>query len=79
MANSVAGETAMATIDANLRKAAVFLRSLDTDTAAMMLGQLSADEAAAIRRAMRALGPVDAEEQADVVAELCRARSSTKP
>jgi flagellar motor switch protein FliG len=60
----------MSNVDPNLRKAAVLLRSLDADTAAMMLGQLSAEEAAAIRGALRELGTVESEEQADVVAEL---------
>src|SRR5437868_3208904 len=64
----------MTNIDPHLRKAAVLLRSLDADTAAMMLAQLSAEEAAAIRAAMRALGAVEADEQADVVAELRRER-----
>ena len=62
----------MTTIDSNLRKAAVLLRSLDADTAAMLLAQLSPEEAAAIRAAIRALGPIDPEEQADVVAEFRR-------
>jgi flagellar motor switch protein FliG len=60
----------MLNVDPNLRKAAVLLRSLDADTAALMLGQLSADEAAAIRSAMRELGAVELDEQADVAAEL---------
>src|SRR5262245_8489387 len=60
----------MTNVDPNLRKAAVLLRSLDADTAAVMLGQLSAEEAATIRAAMRAVGQVDSDEQADVVAEL---------
>lgn len=58
----------------HLRKAAVLIRSLDSDTAAMMLGQLSAQEAAAIRAAMRELGPVGPEEQADIAAEFRRTR-----
>jgi flagellar motor switch protein FliG len=62
------------TTQANLRKAAVLIRSLDSDTAAIMLGQLSPDEATSIRAAIRALGPMDAEEQADVVAEFRRTR-----
>jgi flagellar motor switch protein FliG len=49
----------MMNMSANLRKAAVLLRGLDADTAAMLLGQLSAEEAAALREAMRGLGPVD--------------------
>lgn len=58
----------------NLRKAAVLLRSLDADTAAVMLAQLSAEEAASIRGAIRALGSIDPEEQADVLAEFRRVR-----
>jgi flagellar motor switch protein FliG len=57
-------------IAANLRKAAVFVRSLDADTATAMLAQLSSDETAAIRQAIRRLGPLDSDEQADVLAEL---------
>jgi flagellar motor switch protein FliG len=64
----------MTNVDPNLRKAAVLLRSLDADTAAVMLGQLSAAEAATIRAAMRAVGQVDTGEQADVAAELRGAR-----
>jgi flagellar motor switch protein FliG len=64
----------MKNVDPNLRKAAVLLRSLDVDTAAVMLGRLSAEEAATIRAAMRAVGPVATGEQADVVAELRGAR-----
>src|SRR3954454_23730256 len=68
----------MTNIDSNMRKAAVLLRSLDADTATMMLRQLSAEEAAAIRVAMRAVGPVESGEQADVVAELRRVRPKKK-
>src|SRR4051812_35584835 len=64
----------MTNVDPNLRKAAVLLRSLDADTAAVMLGQLSSAEAATIRAAMRAVGQVDTDEQADVAAELRGAR-----
>lgn len=60
----------MTSIDPNLRKAAVLLRSLDADTAAMMLGQLSSEEAIAIRGAMRVLGTIESDEQADLAAEL---------
>src|SRR5687767_10750387 len=56
----------------NLRKAAVLIRSLDADTAATMLAQLSPEEARTLRAAIRALGPIDAEEQADVAAEFRR-------
>jgi flagellar motor switch protein FliG len=65
------------TMHANLRKAAVLLRSLDTDTAAMMLGQLSPEEAAAIRAAMRSSGQIGSDEQAGVLAELGRDRVPT--
>ena len=61
--------------DKNLRKAAVLIRSLDSDTAAIMLAQLAPEEAASIRVAIRDLGQLDAEEQADVLAEF----RSTKP
>ncbi|HEX5472679.1 MAG TPA: FliG C-terminal domain-containing protein [Lacipirellulaceae bacterium] len=68
----------MPNVDVNLRKAAVLLRSLDADTAAMMLGQLSEEEATALHGAMRALGPLESREQADVVAELRRAHVAAK-
>ena len=58
----------------SLRKAAVLLRSLDSETATLMLGQLSLEEATAIRAAIRELGAIDPEEQADVVAEFRRVR-----
>jgi len=64
----------MALMDSNLRKAAVLIRSLDGDTAAVMLAQLSAAEAASIRAAIRQLGSVDPAEQADVAAEFQRTR-----
>jgi flagellar motor switch protein FliG len=64
----------MTNVDPNLRKAAVLLRSLDADTATVMLSQLSAEEAARIRMAMRAVGQVATDEQADVMAELRGAR-----
>jgi flagellar motor switch protein FliG len=53
-----------------LRKAAVLVRSLDAATAARLLGELAPEEAAALRAAVDSLGPLDPEEQADVVAEL---------
>lgn len=68
----------MPTIDPNLRKAAVMLRSLDGDTAALMLAQLSPQEAAVIREAMRAVGAVSLDEQAHVVAELRGASTPKK-
>jgi hypothetical protein len=57
-------------MDSNLRKAAVLIRSLDSDTAAVMLAQLSAEEAAKIRAAIREIGALDPEEQAAVAAEI---------
>jgi flagellar motor switch protein FliG len=62
----------------NLRKAAVFLRSVDADTAATLLAQLSSEEAAALREAVRALGPLDPEEQADVAAEFRREKPANR-
>jgi flagellar motor switch protein FliG len=53
----------------NLRKAAVLIRSLDAETAATMLAQLTPDETARLQEAIRALGSVDPDEQADVAAE----------
>jgi flagellar motor switch protein FliG len=67
-------EQFMTNVDPNLRKAAVLLRSLDSDTATVMLSQLSAAEAAKIRAAMRAVGQVATDEQAGVMAELRGAR-----
>lgn len=64
----------MTTSQTHLRKAAVLIRSLDSDTAAIMLGQLSSEEATSIRAAIRALGPIDSEEQEDVLAEFRRTR-----
>jgi flagellar motor switch protein FliG len=59
-----------------LRKAALLMRSVDSDTAAVLLAQLSPEEATAVREAMRSLGPVDADEQADLVAEFRRSSAS---
>src|SRR5262245_35349882 len=61
----------MTTLTPSLRKAAVLIRSLDADTAATMLAQLSPAEAKRVRLAIQSLGgPVDPDEQADVMAEL---------
>jgi flagellar motor switch protein FliG len=60
------------TLSPQLRKAAVLLRTLDADTSAALLSQLSTDDANAIRSTLRELGPLDPEEQADVVAEFRR-------
>ena len=56
----------------NLRKAAVLIRSLDAESAAGLLAQLSPAEAASVRQAIRALGPIDPDEQADILAEFRR-------
>jgi flagellar motor switch protein FliG len=61
-------------LSANLRKAAVFIRSLDGETASTLLGQLSPVEATALRDAIRSLGAIDPEEQADVIAAFRRAK-----
>jgi flagellar motor switch protein FliG len=66
--------TVMMNTSDNLRKAAVFLRSVDAETAATLLAQLSTEEAAMLREAVRQLGPLDPDEQADVAAEFRRER-----
>lgn len=58
----------------SLRKAALLLRSLDGDSATVLLSQLSAEEARAVREAMRALGDVDPDEQQELREELRRSR-----
>lgn len=52
----------------------MLFRSLDSETAAVMLAQLSGDEAASLRTAIRELGDIDPEEQADIAAEFRRRR-----
>lgn len=66
----------MTSSSSNLRKAAVFIRSLDGETAATLLAQLSATESEALREAIRSLGPVDDVERDDIVADLRRARAT---
>src|SRR5688500_6965805 len=63
----------MSAVTPNLRKAAVLIRSLDAETAASLLAQLSVEEAVALRAAVQSLGPIDPEERADVAAEFRRA------
>lgn len=58
--------------NANLRKAAILIRSLDTEASASILARLSPAEAKAVRLAIHALGEVDPEERADVSAEFRR-------
>jgi flagellar motor switch protein FliG len=59
-----------------LRKAALLIRSVDGDTAAALLAQLSPEEAVAVREAMRSLGPIDSDEQASLLDELRLSSSS---
>ena len=59
--------------NSHLRKAAVLIRSLDAETAAGLLAQLSPTEAAAVREASRGLGPIDHIEQVNLLAEFRRA------
>ncbi len=63
----------MSALSPSLRKAAVLIRSLDADSAASLLAQLSAEEARELRAAVQSLGPIDPEERADVLAEFRRA------
>lgn len=53
------------TPDDPLRKAAVLLRSMDSNSSNAILARMSADEAGALRRAMRSLGEVDDDERED--------------
>ena len=62
----------MSSLTTNLRKAAVLIRSLDADTAAKLLAQLSPAEAKSLRLAIQSLGPIEADERADVAAEFRR-------
>ncbi|MGI9456509.1 MAG: hypothetical protein ACR2NU_08100, partial [Aeoliella sp.] len=54
----------------NLRKAALLFRSLDPESAAVLLAQLSDSEAKAVRMAIRELGAVDPQEQLEIRDEL---------
>jgi flagellar motor switch protein FliG len=56
----------------NLRKAAILIRSLDADTSAKLLAQLSPAEAKSLRMAIQSLGQIEADERADVAAEFRR-------
>jgi flagellar motor switch protein FliG len=56
----------------NLRKAAILIRSLDANTSAKLLSQLSPAEAKSLRLAIQSLGPIEADERADVAAEFRR-------
>src|SRR5690606_3168248 len=54
----------------NIRKAALLVRSLDSDSAALLLAQLSPQEARAVRQAVRDLGEIDPDEQEQLASEL---------
>ncbi len=69
----------MADSSQTIRKAAVLIRSLDSDTAATLLAQLLPEEATVIRAAIRALGAVEPDEQADVLAEFRRVAPLASP
>lgn len=57
----------------SLRKAAVLLTVLDTDTADALLEQMSSEQAALVRQQLLSLGEVSAEEQEAVISEFFRA------
>jgi flagellar motor switch protein FliG len=56
----------------NLRKAAILVASLDRLSADKMLNEMSPEQAARLRRALVELGPVDPEEQGEVIEEFFR-------
>ena len=69
----------MSTLTNNLRKAAILIRSLDADAAAKLLGQLSTSEAKSLRLAMQSLGPIDADERAEVLAAFQQGTALPQP
>jgi flagellar motor switch protein FliG len=56
----------------NLRKAAILVASLDADNAAALLRQMSAGQAQLLQKAIERLGPIDPDEQAEVIEEFFR-------
>lgn len=68
----------MTNISTQLRKAAILIRSLDSDSAAAVLSRLSPDEAKQVRLAIQLLGEVEDEERADVSAEFRRSGTVAK-
>ena len=70
-------KTGMTTLRPNLRKAAVLIRSLDADSAAALLAQLSPAEVDAVRQALGELEEFDDDERADVASEMRRAAAAT--
>lgn len=67
----------MSIVSPSIRKAALLVRSLDSESAALLLAQLSPQEARAVRHAARELGEINLEEQAELAREL--RRSDTQP
>ena len=65
--------------DNEIRKAAVLIRSLDGEAAAAVFARLSADEARALRAAVRDLGDVSDDEQHDVAQALRETETTTAP
>lgn len=55
-----------------LRKAAILIAALDPQTADRLLAQMSADQAALVRRAVADLAEIEPEEQSDVIDEFFR-------
>jgi flagellar motor switch protein FliG len=68
----------MTAATANIRKAALLVRSLDGDSAALLLAQLSPQEARAVRQAVRELRDVDPHEQEEMARELRKADAPTR-
>ncbi len=58
----------------SIRKAAILVSSLDTETADALLDQMSRDQADAVRRAVIDLPDVDPSEQDEVIGEFVRVR-----
>lgn len=56
----------------NLRKAAILVASLDRSSADALLNQMTAEQAQRLRRALVELGPVDPDEQTEVIEEFFR-------
>ena len=56
----------------NLRKAAMLVASLDERNAQALLAQMTPAQSQAVQRAMETLGPIDADEQHDVIEEFFR-------
>lgn len=62
-----------------LRKAAIFVASLDEVLAERMLADLSSDDAQAVRKAVARLDTIDPEEQSDIVAQFRRSTRLSAP